>query len=60
MSYVITPEEFLACLPRIVWHLDDPMADAAAVPLWFAAREAPSRSRWSCPAKGADELFGQD
>src|SRR5208283_452507 len=40
VPYVISPEEFLACLPRIIWHLDDPMADAAAVPLWFAAREA--------------------
>jgi asparagine synthase (glutamine-hydrolysing) len=58
VSYVITPEEFLACLPRIVWHLDDPMADAAAVPLWFAAREARKQVKVVLSGEGADELFG--
>jgi asparagine synthase (glutamine-hydrolysing) len=58
VSYVITPEEFVACLPRIVWHLDDPMADAAAVPLWFAAREARRHVRVVLSGEGADELFG--
>ena len=58
VRYVITPEEFAACLPRIVWHLDDPMADAAAVPLWFAAREARRHVRVVLSGEGADELFG--
>jgi asparagine synthase (glutamine-hydrolysing) len=58
VSYVITPEEFLACLPRIIWHLDDPMADAAAVPLWFAAREARKQVKVVLSGEGADELFG--
>src|ERR1700685_237750 len=56
--YVISPEKFLACLPRIVWHLDDPMADAAAVPLWFAAREARKHVKVVLSGEGADELFG--
>jgi asparagine synthase (glutamine-hydrolysing) len=58
VRYVITPAEFVACLPRIVWHLDDPMADAAAVPLWFAAREARKHVRVVLSGEGADELFG--
>jgi asparagine synthase (glutamine-hydrolysing) len=58
VTYVITPEEFVACLPRIVWHLDDPMADAAAVPLWFAAREARKHVKVVLSGEGADELFG--
>src|SRR6202522_3555741 len=58
VPYVISPEEFLACLPRIIWHLDDPMADAAAVPLWFAAREARRHVRVVLSGEGADELFG--
>jgi len=57
-GYVIGPEEFLACLPRIIWHLDDPMADAAAVPLWFAAREARKHVKVVLSGEGADELFG--
>ena len=58
IPYVIGPEEFLACLPRIVWHLDDPMADAAAIPLWFAAREARKHVKVVLSGEGADELFG--
>jgi asparagine synthase (glutamine-hydrolysing) len=58
VPYVIGPEEFVACLPRIIWHLDDPMADAAAVPLWFAAREARKHVKVVLSGEGADELFG--
>ena len=58
VPYVISPGEFVACLPRIIWHLDDPMADAAAVPLWFAAREARKHVRVVLSGEGADELFG--
>ncbi|MGH3190230.1 MAG: asparagine synthase (glutamine-hydrolyzing) [Streptosporangiaceae bacterium] len=58
VPYVITAEEFAAALPRIIWHLDDPMADAAAVPLWFAAREARKHVKVVLSGEGADELFG--
>jgi len=58
IPYLISPEEFVATLPRIVWHLDDPMADAAAVPLWFAAREARKHVKVVLSGEGADELFG--
>ena len=58
VPYQIGPEEFLACLPRIIWQLDDPMADAAAIPLWFAAREARKHVKVVLSGEGADELFG--
>jgi asparagine synthase (glutamine-hydrolysing) len=58
MPYVISPDEFLASLPQVIWHLDDPMADAAAVPLWFAAREARKHVKVVLSGEGADELFG--
>jgi asparagine synthase (glutamine-hydrolysing) len=58
LPYVVTAEEFFAQLPQIVWHLDDPMADAAAVPLWFAAREASRHVKVVLSGEGSDELFG--
>ena len=58
MPYVITPTEFTARLPQIIWHLDDPMADAAAIPLWFIAREARRHVKVVLSGEGADELFG--
>jgi asparagine synthase (glutamine-hydrolysing) len=57
-SYVVTPEEFFANLPQIIWQLDDPMADAAAVPLWFVAREASRHVKVVLSGEGSDELFG--
>jgi asparagine synthase (glutamine-hydrolysing) len=58
LPYVISAEEFFTHLPRIIWHLDDPMADAAAVPLWFVAREASKHVKVVLSGEGADELFG--
>jgi asparagine synthase (glutamine-hydrolysing) len=58
VPYVITPQEFVDCLPRIIWNLDDPMADASAIPLWFAAREARRYVKVVLSGEGADELFG--
>jgi asparagine synthase (glutamine-hydrolysing) len=55
---VISAEEFFTHLPRIIWHLDDPMADAAAVPLWFVAREASRHVKVVLSGEGSDELFG--
>jgi asparagine synthase (glutamine-hydrolysing) len=58
LPYVITEREFFDNLPRIIWHLDDPMADAAAVPLWFLAREASRHVKVVLSGEGADEIFG--
>jgi asparagine synthase (glutamine-hydrolysing) len=58
IPYLISPEEFFHHLPEIIWHLDDPMADAAAVPLWFVAREASKHVKVVLSGEGSDELFG--
>ncbi|MGG0177663.1 asparagine synthase (glutamine-hydrolyzing) [Gottfriedia acidiceleris] len=58
ISYIISPEEYLAELPKIIWHMDDPLADPAAVPLYFIAREARKHVKVVLSGEGADELFG--
>lgn len=58
ISYVITPEEYMKELPKIMWHMDDPLADPAAVPLYFVAREARKHVTVVLSGEGADELFG--
>jgi asparagine synthase (glutamine-hydrolysing) len=58
VSYVITPQDLAARLPQIVWQLDDPLADAAAIGLWFVAREARRHVTVALSGEGADELFG--
>lgn len=58
ISYIISPEEYLAELPKIIWHMDDPLADPAAIPLYFVAREARKHVKVVLSGEGADELFG--
>lgn len=58
ISYVISPEEYMEELPKIMWHLDDPLADPACVPLYFVAREARKHVTVVLSGEGADELFG--
>jgi len=57
-SYVISPEEYMKEFPKIMWHMDDPLADPACVPLYFVAREAKKHVTVVLSGEGADELFG--
>ncbi len=54
---VVRDEDVIAALPRIVWHLDDPIADPAIVPLYFLARRAARDVTVVLSGEGADELF---
>lgn len=58
ISYVISPQEYITELPKIIWHMDDPLADPAAIPLYFVAREARKQVTVALSGEGADELFG--
>jgi asparagine synthase (glutamine-hydrolysing) len=58
VTKVVTPEEFVAALPEIVWYLDEPVADPALVPLYFVAKEARKHVKVVLSGEGADELFG--
>ncbi len=54
----ITPEEFWASLGRIQYHMDEPLADAAAAALYFVDREAAGQVKVCLSGEGADEFFG--
>jgi len=55
---ILNPEEYLAELPKIVWHFDEPVADPSAVALYFLAREARKKVKVVLSGEGSDELFG--
>jgi asparagine synthase (glutamine-hydrolysing) len=55
---VVTPADLMRALPRIVWHLDDPVADPALVPLFLLAERAARDVTVVLGGDGADELFG--
>ncbi len=55
---VISEEEFWEVLPKVQWHMDEPLADPAAVALYFVDREARKKVKVVLSGEGADELFG--
>ena len=54
----ISPGEFWDAVPAVQYHMDEPMADAAAVALYFLNREAARDVKVVLSCEGADELFG--
>jgi asparagine synthase (glutamine-hydrolysing) len=54
----IGPDDMMDALPKIVWHLDDPVADPALVPLYFVAKKAAEHVTVVLSGEGADEFFG--
>ncbi|BCB83388.1 hypothetical protein Psuf_007010 [Phytohabitans suffuscus] len=55
---VIGPQDMMDALPKIVWHLDDPVADPSLVPLYFVAKKAAEQVTVVLSGEGSDEFFG--
>src|SRR5918911_3719441 len=53
----LSPEEFFAALPRLVWHEDEPLAHLASVPLYFVSRLAGEHVKVVLTGEGSDELL---
>jgi asparagine synthase (glutamine-hydrolysing) len=54
---VVSPDEFFAALPRLVWHEDEPVAFPSSVPLYFVSRLAREHVKVVLTGEGADEIF---
>lgn len=54
----ITRDEYWEAIPKVMYHLDEPSGDAAAVALYFVAQEASKYVKVVTSGEGADELFG--
>jgi len=57
-SKVITKDEYLNIIPKILYHLDEPTSDPAAVALYFVANLASKDVKVVLSGEGADEFFG--
>ena len=58
ISKVISPEEYWDSLSNIQYHMDEPLADPAAIALYFVSREASKHVKVALSGEGADEIFG--
>lgn len=55
---VISPAEYWEKLSDIMYYMDEPVADPAAVALYFLSREASKKVKVVLSGEGSDELFG--
>ena len=55
---VLSPASFLDFIPKFVYHMDEPVSDAASIPLYFVSELAAEHVKVVLSGEGADELFG--
>lgn len=54
---IVKSSDILKDLPGIIWHLDEPIVDPAAVPTFFVSALAKRHVKVVLNGEGADELF---
>ncbi len=57
-SKKIKKDEYLKVIPKIMYHMDEPLADPSAVALYFVSKLASQDVKVVLSGEGADELFG--
>ncbi len=57
-SKIITTKEYWDVLPKVQYQMDEPLADPAAVALYFVSQLASKYVKVVLSGEGADELFG--
>lgn len=55
---IVTAKEYLDVLPRLMYHQDEPIADPAAIGLYFVSELASRYITVVLSGEGADEVFG--
>lgn len=53
----VKPDQFLEFIPGYVWHMDEPVTEAAALSLYFISKVLKTHVTVALSGEGADELF---
>ena len=54
----ITPEEYFAVVPYVMYNMEQPLGDASAIAFAIACRETAKHTKICYSGEGADEYFG--
>lgn len=55
---IILDKEIVSFLPKVVWHLDEPLSDPAALPTYLLCKEVSKNVKVALSGEGGDEVFG--
>lgn len=58
ISKSISRDEYINIIPKLMYHFDEPVADPAAIALYFVAELASRDVKVVLSGEGADEFFG--
>ena len=56
-TMLVSAKEFIQAIPKMVWYLDEPVADSAVIPLYFIAKLAKKYITVALSGEGSDEIF---
>ncbi len=54
---IVSPEEFFAAIPKLIWHEDEPLAHDSSVPLYYVSKLAARHVKVVLTGEGSDELM---
>ncbi|MBY3621299.1 asparagine synthase (glutamine-hydrolyzing) [Paenibacillus sp. VTT E-133280] len=54
----VSAQSYLEALPRMIWHMDEPVADPSAAGIYFVSELASRYVKVVFSGEGADEFFG--
>ena len=57
-THLIGSEEFWSAVPKVQYHMDQPLADPSCIALYFVSKLASEYVKVVLSGEGADELFG--
>jgi asparagine synthase (glutamine-hydrolysing) len=55
---IVSPTDFFAALPQLIWHEDEPLAHPSSVPLYFVSQLAARHVKVVLTGEGSDESLG--
>jgi asparagine synthase (glutamine-hydrolysing) len=55
---IASPRDAIEHLPRLLWHMDEPMGDSSIIPNYLISRFAAEHVKVCLSGLGGDELFG--
>ena len=55
---LITPEEYFAIVPYVMYNMEQPLGDASAIAFTIACNETAKHTKLCYSGEGADEFFG--
>ncbi len=54
---IVSPEDYFAVMPKLIWHEDEPLGHPASVPLYFVSELAARHVKVTLTGEGSDELM---